>query len=51
MKVDTDQLLAEIDAVLKETMASYGDHDPAEARRVALANADRLRALSERQNP
>lgn len=48
MKTDTDQLLAEIDAVVKETMELFGDHDAAEAKRLTLENAHRLRAMSER---
>lgn len=51
MQTDTTQLLKEIDEVIAETMQLFGDHDAAEAKRVALANADRFRAMSERQNP
>jgi hypothetical protein len=45
---DTDQLLREIDQVVKETMQLFGDHDAAEAKRLALENAHRLRAMGER---
>jgi hypothetical protein len=47
---DTDQLLKEIDAVIAETLTLFGDHDPLEARRLALGNAAKFRAMSERTN-
>ncbi len=47
-RTDTTQLLKEIDEVISETMQLFGDHDAAEARRLALAGAD---PISERQNP
>ncbi len=46
---EMDQLIADIDAVIAEALQSYGDQNPTEARLVALAGADRLRTLAERQ--
>ena len=45
---DTAELLKEIDAVIAETMQLFGDHDAAEAKRLTLENAHRLRAMNER---
>jgi hypothetical protein len=44
---DTAQLLKEIDEVIAETMQLFGDHDAAEARRLALGNAAKLRAIKD----
>jgi hypothetical protein len=44
---DTAQLLEQIDQVIKETMQLFGDHDAAEAKRLTLENAPRLRAIKD----
>ncbi len=47
MRTDTDELLREIDEVIRETLTLFGDHDAAEAKRMALENAARLRAIKD----